>query len=374
LEAGEQGKIIDQNFWSEANHYFAYGMDKDGSYRREQTILPAVPIYFRMTEKEKAASTLKNIAGNAFTTNWGARILREDSPYFKPTGYHYGSVWPLFTGWASLAEYATGNASQGFSHLMNNLNVYRNWGLGFVEEVLNGSEYQPSGVCAHQCWSETMVLQPAIEGMLGLEVNAQNRKIVLSPQIPPQWDSLKVENIRLADQFVSLDFIRRDGIYEYQFTLDRGQSVSIDFMPSFPAGTRFLNLSLDGKTVPFTTFKSGQAMTLFVSIELRSSSLLRIETESGISVIPAVSDPKPGDRAEGMRILSSNFSGTRYEVEVEGLAGSSGILGIWSNGPGIREAENALFLEQTGKISRFIVDFETSETKYLKKVVAIDIR
>ena len=104
LESEEQSRIINNDFWSDQEQFFAYGKNIDGSFRRQQTILPAVPIYFRMADREKAILALKSIAGNAFTTNWGARILRDDSPLFKPTGYHYGSVWPLFTGWASLAE------------------------------------------------------------------------------------------------------------------------------------------------------------------------------------------------------------------------------------------------------------------------------
>ena len=371
LEADEQRRSINDNFWSGPKQFYAYGKNRDGSFRGDQTILPTVPIYFRMADRDKATLVLKSIAGNVFTTNWGARILREDSPWFKPTGYHYGSVWPLFTGWASLAEYVTTNPVQGFSHLMNNLNVYKSWGLGFVEEVLNGAEYKPSGVCAHQCWSETMVLQPAIEGMLGLEIRAQERKILFSPQLPPQWDSLVIRNIRMAGQTVDLRFTRSNGVSEYQFTLDQGQSVHLDFMPGFPAGTRFNKVTLDGKPMPFTSFKSAQSMTLMISFDLGSVSKLVVETEGGIAVLPAVSDPKPGDPAEGMRILSARLTGNHYEVEVEGKTGSSGIVEFWSGGPELKEASNAQFLDRTGRVSRFRVDFEQAEGKYGAKIVGV---
>ncbi len=374
LDVKEQQKSINKDFWNASGQFFAYGKNKDGSFRTEQTILPTVPIYFRMTDREKASLALKNIAGNAFTTNWGVRILREDSPWFKPTGYHYGSVWPLFTGWASLAEYATGNPIQGFSHIMNNLNVYKNWGLGFVEEVLNGAEYQPSGVCAHQCWSETMVLQPAIEGMLGLDINAQERKILLAPQLPPQWDSLHVEHIRIADQSVNFLYSRKEGTNEYQFMLYQGNPVMIDFMPSYPAGTHFKTVTINGKEIPFTSFKSAQSITLMVSFDLGPAIKLIVETDAGISVIPAIANPKPGDPAEGMRILATRLSGNLYHVEVEGKTGSSGILEIWSGGHNVTEAENARFLDQTGRISRFAVDFERSESKYMIKTVTVNIK
>ena len=374
VEAEEQAKIIDSDFWSDQQQYFAYGKNIDGSFRREQTILPAVPVYFRMTDRDKSSLALKYVAGNAFSTNWGVRILRDDSPLFKPSGYHYGSVWPLFTGWASLAEYSTGNPIQGFFHLMNNLDVYKNWGLGFVEEVLNGAEYKPSGVCAHQCWSETMVLQPAIEGMLGLDVKAQEHKICLSPQVPPQWDSLHVENIRMADQLAGFYFKRTGGTVEYRFSLDHGAPVHVEFMPCFPAGTGFFKVSLNGKEIPFTTFKSPRAMTLIVSFELRSASNLVVETEAGISALPVIAEPKPGDAAEGMRILSANLEGNVYNVEVEGKAGSSGILEIWSGRPDLLKSENAKFINQSGHINRFSIDFGRTGLKYVTKIIGVNLK
>ena len=35
-------------------------------------------------------------------TDWGARILSNRSALYDPLSYHYGSVWPLFTGWAAM--------------------------------------------------------------------------------------------------------------------------------------------------------------------------------------------------------------------------------------------------------------------------------
>ena len=257
---------------------------------------------------------------------------------------------------------------------MNNLHVYGNWGLGFVEEVLNGAEYKPSGVCAHQCWSETMVLQPAIEGMLGLEIKAQERKIILAPQLPAEWDSLSIQHIRMADQTVNLSFARKNGTSEYLFSLDKGTPVRIDFMPGFPAGTRFSRVTLDGKEVPFTSFKSPQSMSLMVSFDLGSLSKLVIENQAGISVLPLVAKPKPGDSAEGMRIISTLLAGNRYQVEVEGKTGTSGILEFWSGEQDLLQAENGRFLGQAGHVYRFSIDFERSESKYVTKTITINLK
>ena len=68
------------------------------------------------------------LAASGFTADWGCRIVEAGSPGYNPGGYHTGSVWPLFTGWVSLAEFSYGHYLQGFSHLMSKLLIHKYWG------------------------------------------------------------------------------------------------------------------------------------------------------------------------------------------------------------------------------------------------------
>ena len=192
-------KIINEEYWNEKDNFFYHGKNIDGSFNPEVTILAAIPLLFNQIEKNKTSPVLGKFAQNGFSSDWGVRIVLEESELFNPRGYHTGSVWPLFTGWTALAEYKNGNFNQGYTHMMNNLLVYRYWAKGFIEEVLNGLEYKPSGVCRHQCWSQTMVSQPILEGMLGMEPNAFEHKVSLSPGLPVDWDSLTVNHIKVGN-------------------------------------------------------------------------------------------------------------------------------------------------------------------------------
>ena len=373
-EAKEVRKIINADFWNDTTHFFAYGRNLDGTYRNEPTILPSVPLYFKTADPEKAKFLLYQLAGNAFTTNWGTRIVRDDSPFFKPTGYHYGSVWPLFTGWTSLAEYAYGNYNQGFTHLMNNLNVYKNWGLGFIEEVLNGSEYQPSGVCAHQCWSETMALQPVIEGMLGLEVFSRQNKIILSPRQPPDWDSLAVSWIRMADKRLGFTFHRFSGKYIYGFTVQSGSPFNLDFLPALPAGILVRNVLLDGNEIPFTVIRGDQNVMLSVTFGISTFRKLEIQTEYGIAVLPIISDPKPGSQAAGTRILSAKLTGNEYQIELEGVPGIDGSLEVYMNDWHIDRISGAEIIGIHNQNTKLSVSFRKSEDRYTHKMVSIFLK
>jgi glycogen debranching enzyme len=371
LESITVKSLINTIFWNPQKKYYSYGMNKDRTFRTEATVLPAVPLYFKFGNTEKAKPVLDQLASNAFSTNWGTRIIREDSPFFKPTGYHYGSVWPLFTGWTALAEYAYGNYQQGFFHLMNNLNIYKNWGKGFVEEVMNGSTYEPSGVCPHQCWSETMVLQPAIEGMLGLIVNDGEKKIVLSPHFPAGWDSVSVRNIRAGNSTFDLCMKRTDKSYYYTFTPHGNQQLNIEFSPTLPSGTRFNRITKDGNETPFTTFNDQKNVSLLINLKLTETSLLQFDYGDGIEVLPALTDPSPGSRPEGLRIISDRLFGYKYYIGVEGERKTSGKIDVYIHNQEIEKIENGTLTGSDGEIYHIAVTFDPGSSKYQNKTVII---
>src|SRR5258708_21676668 len=75
-------------------------------------------------------------------TDWGMRIISERSPKFSGGGYHYGSVWPLFTGSAAVGEYRFHRAFPAYSNLRSNALLALDGSLRHVTEVLSGSYYQ----------------------------------------------------------------------------------------------------------------------------------------------------------------------------------------------------------------------------------------
>jgi glycogen debranching enzyme len=374
--------IINRDFWISSpalgsagreTGYYSYGMNKDRTFRKEVTVLPAVPVYFGLADPLKAASMLGYYAGNRFTTNWGTRIIGDDSPLFKPTGYHYGSVWPLFTGWTALAEYKSGLPLQGFSHLMDNLNVYRNWALGSVEEVLNGAVYQPSGVCPHQCWSETMVVQPAIEGLLGLDVNAPENRISLAPRLPANWDSLTVRHIRIGGRHLDFSFRREGKTCIYVFDPGEGGSLDVSFLPSFPPATRIGKAYRDGKEITLAIFRTANQTSVAYNFTIQKKSILTFQADRGISMLPVLENPSPGDSAKGIRILATRWSGNTYVVDIEGPTGTTGdfYLRLLNGTQPTKIVHSDFFM--TGKDTAMLrVKFDGSGTRYTTKTVTIE--
>jgi glycogen debranching enzyme len=361
-------ELINNDFWNEQNNYFFEGKFIDGTFMDAQSIMPSIPLYFNQVPKEKADLILPVFAGNNFSSDWGCRIIGEDSPNFNPRGYHTGSVWPLFSGWVALAEYNNGNEVQGFTHIMNSLIVYRHWGLGYIEEVLNGETYQPSGVCHHQCWSETMVLQPAIEGMLGLKTNAMDASLELSPRFPADWDSVSVSNIRLGEHNVGFKMNRKGNMITYHFSHTGPSYIKLNFQPSMMPGMEIVKIESSGK-VDLGNLPENRTPVIILEDEIS----VTYHTKNGISVLPVVPSPKPGDKSTGLKIISDRLEENIYVVDVEALQGTTHTLEVFIQDWKAVKVDNAKVISNFGNRLKLEVDFSSSDKKYIAKEIKIKL-
>jgi glycogen debranching enzyme len=352
-------------YWDENEQFLYHGMKQDGSFIKEKSIMPTIPLLFGQVSNDKSVNMLETFATNEYTANWGVRIVNERSPLFKPVGYHTGSVWPLYTGWTALAEYENGRPVQGFSHIMNNLNVYQDWSPGFVEEVLNGAEYKPSGVCHHQDWSETMVLQPIIEGMLGLEPDAIKNILGFAPHFPADWDTVTISNIKVGKHILDFKQERSEEKILYTLTQTGDEPLKVLFNPRFPKGCEITNKFLDGKMLRPADYKDT------IEIVVHHKALLEYHYHNGIEILPYIAQPKPGSSPEGLRVISDNLDGKIYTIEFQATSGSREEIEVYIDGHNAVKTEKAELLFRAGNIYRFRVDFPEVDSKYAFQTVRI---
>ncbi len=365
--------IINEKFYDDSAAYYYHGMLQDGSLMKDETIMPAIPMYFEQAAKENTARILKDFASNAFSSDWGTRIVKKSSDHFNPAGYHTGSVWPLFTGWTALAEYKYGNTVQGYTHITNNLNVYRSWALGYLEEVLNGEEYQASGVCAHQCWSETMVLQPIIEGLIGFEPDATENTASLHPAFPANWDHVSISNLKFGQNSFDLEMKRSDGKTTYWIRPEYQNAFSLDFNPVLPKGTEITEIKLNGKALPSGDMGNITFSELKLKLNIQGDYRIDVKHRNGISVLPYTMNPKPGESSTGLRIIHSELKEKEYTVLLEGKAGNAYKLGFYIESSNPTGFNNMKLIEQNGSIYDFEVIFDKGGDDYVEKKVSIGL-
>ncbi len=190
---------------------YAFNQRADKSFETTKTIYPSVALWSREQGLAHPEAMLSLWSSAAMDTDWGTRSVPTDDPVFDPISYHQGSVWPLFTGWSSMAAYRNGRPMAGYAALRQNVELTRAEDPGAITEVLSGAFYQALGRSStHQLWSSAMTIAPAIRGLFGVDVDASHRTIAVQPHLPVQWNEAELENVRVGTTMYHLRF-RRQG-------------------------------------------------------------------------------------------------------------------------------------------------------------------
>lgn len=354
-------KAIKERFWNDRTRFYNFALRADGTFVEEKTVLPAVAILLGMTEPQKAKECLVEYAGSDFSADWGVRIIRKDNPLFNPSGYHYGSVWPLFTGWTALAEYSSGRYVQGFMHTMSTMLIFRHWAAGYVEEVLHGEEFRPEGVCSHQAWSESMVLQPLLEGMLGIRHSDNGSMVTIRPYVPPSWKTVRVRNIRAGIQRFDLVIEKSSGAITLTILPHKRSTAAVRLEPVLPPMAIVKSVTLNGK-------KHTKGLNSIIA-SLNSKTVVIVEYRGGISLEPPVADFQEGGTSGGIRVIAEEHEKGRVSYTLEGIEGKKYDLqykGV------VRGAENAELIDRTNEFGTFRVTIPGGDpTRYGRTKVSL---
>jgi hypothetical protein len=241
-------------------------------------------------------------ASHHFATDWGVRSVNDTAAVFDPISYHQGSVWPLFTGWASLAQYHADQPLAGYAALMRNVDLTWAQDPGFVTEVLSGKFFQPLGrSSSHQLWSSAMVLSPAIRGLFGIDADALHRNLRLQPHLPASWDSAEIRNVRVGDDL-------------YGIRLKRDRNHLLATVSSAQPSVLCLNSQSE-------TCHDRSTSTRTVSLPLPPVEVSLAEQQL----------PEAGSLTSQPRVIDESYQSEHLSLTLEGIAGTSADLFLRNN-------------------------------------------
>ncbi len=343
----KQRSLVNESFWIADKKRFAFALDKNDKKVDEPSVLATVPMWFGLPSEADAAPMIQQLADFDHQTDWGMRIISNRSPLFSGGGYHYGSVWPLFTGWASVGEYRYHQTHPAYANLRANALLALDGSLGHVTEVLSGDYYQPLSTSSpHQIWSAAMVVSPILRGMLGLETDAIRHSVKLAPHVPANWTRLGIENVRLGKSALTFTYSRTSEGIELGIGLAPGsEECTVEFRPAISLRTKVQTVELNGKAVPFQVETRAADQHIVVQFPVRAGKYIlriRLLNDFGLSEEPGL--PALGSTSRGLRVLSETWSASRDQLalEVSGGAGSEYGLSAWNPGE-IQSVEGAEF-------------------------------
>lgn len=374
---------LNDAFWSSEKKIFAFAQSNDNKRVDEPSVLATVPMWFGLTDEDKSQQMIATLAGHDHQTDWGMRIISNHAEKYSGGGYHYGSVWPLFTGWASVAEYRYHQPQPAYDNLRANALLALDGSLGHVTEVLSGDYYQPLSTSSpHQIWSAAMVISPLLRGMFGLEADATSHTLVLSPHLPTGWSRFSIENIRVGDDRLLINFKREEqGIVLEAGRTEGKDDCTVEFRLAISPRARMQKADLNGKPVAFRVEQHGTDQHVVVRIPIHDpKNVLRLFIVDDFSIGDAYALPALGSVSQGLRIISETWSPSKdmLTLAVSGKAGKEYLLQVSNENQIDRvEGEEGTGLNYSEELGTafIVVDIPPSESEaYPKRTVVIHFK
>jgi glycogen debranching enzyme len=324
-EAAAQRATLERLFWSPEKNYYAFALDTEGKRIAKPSVLGTVPMWFGLTDQHNSDLLLNIIAGPDHQADWGMRILSQKDPLYSPTGYHYGSVWPLFTGWASVAGYRYHRPLYGYANLMANAQLAHDGSPGRVTEVLSGDYYtQLSTSTPHQIWSSAMVISPILRGMMGLEVNAVDSSVKFAPHVPADWNEFAIQNVKVGAATLDFTYHRTaDGII-LEVQRHGNASLQLTFSPAMSLRAKILDAEVNGHKIALAPSANENDQHPTVSLPIASDKTtihMRVSDNFGIACPFAV--PADGTPSSNLKIISEQWNPSRDQLQLQ-VAGVNG--------------------------------------------------
>jgi glycogen debranching enzyme len=338
-------RTLETKLWMPGQQQYAFALLEKGQVNENLTAWPATAMSFDVFDAERGAAMAARLAGAEIMTDWGARPLSARSRLFDPLHYNNGAVWPFVTGWVALAQYRYHNAHAGRFTLQAIARTGFDEALGRNPEVISGRLYKPLDTSVpHQFFATSMVLTPLVRGLLGIEVDAPAGIMTVAPHLPPDWDSVRVENvaagparldvaIRRSGRTLTLEAVQRNG----------ARPITVRFAPRLPLGAS--GITADGSTTTVAT-RPG-AIIASADISVRERARVAIAWNGGWEVLAPTAAPRIGDRSSALRITSERIIDGRYQVTVEGRAGHTYAVAI--RGPRADDAAS-IVVQRNGRL------------------------
>jgi glycogen debranching enzyme len=345
---------LDLAFWSPEAKSYAFALNQNNQRVDEASVLSTVPMWFGLSDAAHAEEMITRLADADHETDWGMRIISSRSKVYDGSGYHFGAVWPLFTGWASVGEYRYHREIPAYSNLRANALMGVDGSLGHFAEVLSGDYYAGFSTSSpHQIWSAAMVVSPMLRGLFGLQTDTENHQITLAPHVPADWTSFALRNVHLGqlnqDQ-INVDFRYRKtpGSITLETTRTGTGDCWVEFSPAFSLRTEVVSVEMNGRPLPFQIQPNAEDQHVSMRFQVHggpNSVVIRVKNDFGLTLSNQL--PVLGSTSRGLRLLSNSWNSPRNQlsVEVSGVPGMEYELGVWNPGQ-ISSVEGAVLTKQ----------------------------
>lgn len=335
--ASRLAAIIEKEYFLPNSGFYAFSRNPDGTTDPTATIFPAVAWWdgtFRLDATERM---FERWASSEFSTDWGTRILSDQTSFYDPISYHQGSVWPLFTGWSSVAEYRAGQPLSAWNHLRQNADLTWTEDPGHVTELLSGRFFHVLGrSTAHQLWSSAMVISPVMRGLFGMEWNEAASTLTITPHLPAEWLGASLHRVPFGKSRLEITMVRH------------GDALAVRVQGGSPG------LRLESR-IPGAGVRNGELLIPLPAVEVGTEELL----------------PPFGSETTNLKVLWESYEPRALILRLASPAGSQATIDVRTNIPLKHlSATGASLGDGTSELRRMQISFPPG-AGYVDKTVSL---
>lgn len=208
---------VEALFWMPEAGFYGIAVDGHGELCRVLASNAAHLLAFGLPEQSRGESVARVLGSTLFRTGWGVRTLAAGQPRFNPMAYHNGSIWPHDNALAArgLARYGDKRAVLDLLRALFEAAVSFDMRLpelfcGFPRRRGEPPTAYPVA-CLPQAWAAGAPFM-MLQACLGISVDAARDEVrVERPELPEGVDWLRVDDLRVGGDSVSLTFRRVEG-------------------------------------------------------------------------------------------------------------------------------------------------------------------
>ncbi|KWO03988.1 amylo-alpha-1,6-glucosidase [Burkholderia ubonensis] len=217
LRARTLREQVEALFWMPDANFYGIALDGHGELCRVLASNAGHLLAFGLPDPARGAAVADALGSTLFQTGWGVRTLAAGQPRFNPMAYHNGSVWPHDNALAArgLARYGDKAAVLNLLRSLFEAAVSFEMRLpelfcGFPRRRGEPPTAYPVA-CLPQAWAAGAPFM-MLQACLGVSVDAARHEVrVERPALPEGVDWLRIDDLRVGDDSVSLTFRRVDG-------------------------------------------------------------------------------------------------------------------------------------------------------------------
>lgn len=373
-------ETLNERYWRAEDDQHAFAILQSGETNDNLTAWPGTALSFGLLEPDRAERTLRKLATDSISADWGARLLSVGSDLYDPLHYNNGAVWPFMTGFVAWGQYRYRRPWAGF-HLIDAVKQHTfEWGRGRHPENFSGAYYTPmDATVPHQFFATSMLVTPLLRGVLGWRPDAPRGRAALAPQIPPEWDTVRVERLRVGSTSLDVTLVQDAGHAEAVLT-SSGAPLELEVVLPVPLGATDVYTALNGVGAVAAAGLDDEPEvewgrhdgTIARTVTLSEGGRWVVSAfwQGGLSVAAPTVRLTPGQQSTGVRVVDFTAAEQEWTLELEGERGRTYDLALFGAEPAVASSEGleSASIEAGDGRHRLRVDFGPGTGRALAKV------